>query len=87
MNLIEYDAKQYNDMATNDVRRGTDTALTTYDIVEQAKNNYKLKQDNDKDKNVEEITLGILDGIKKDVQGRPTMGEVEESPDLYMEDR
>jgi len=87
MNLIEYDAKQYNDMATGDVRRGTDTALTTYEIVEQAKNNYKSRQYTGKDQDIEEITLGILDGIKKDVQGRPTMGEVEESPDIYIEDR
>ena len=84
MGLISSEASIYNNMETNEVRKGGDTAIATYNEGIDKISRYEVKSKLNSGKEDINVTADILQEIQTQVAGRETMGEVSDGQSIYI---
>lgn len=86
MGLISSEAQQFNRIKTLNIEQGRFTFITCYEEGRKAILNYRENgQFKIKQKQVNDLTPNMLKEMQKQIDGRPTMGNVDEK-DVYIRD-
>lgn len=76
MGMLLKEANEYNRIKREEIERGGNIAITEYEIGKEAIQEYKLNgQVKDTKAEIKEVTQAMLQDIKEQIVGRPTIGD------------
>lgn len=84
MGCISNEAKIYNSMETNEIRKGGDTAIAVYNATIDKISEYEIKSKLKKEEIDISVTPDILNEIIEQVSGRETIGEIPKEENVYI---
>lgn len=85
MGLMSSEASVYNSMEKYEIRKGGDTAISTYNQAIEAISRYEVQAKLREHKGIQNVTSDMLKEIQTQVNGRETMGEVSQQTNIYID--